>query len=183
VKRVQTGILNTKAKLVCDSEYHQCVRLLCLKARRRIYVSMFIVELLPGESAQDDTALRPSIIVELLEDLRHACLRGIDVRLVIGGAEQNIRIQDETEAALAHCRKLQIPCRLAALHPKKSSHKKIVVADDFVLTGSHNWSYGAFSGQTQDSVLIQDPRLASYFASSIARQWRLLEREGYHETI
>ena len=175
MSRVSIGISNSKAGLICDSRYHQVVKMMCLKARWRIYASMFIVELLPGEGASDATDLRPSVVIELLEDLRNACLRGVDVRLVIGGAEHAICIQDETEAAWAHCQKLRIPCRLAALHPKKSSHKKLVVADDMILIGSHNWSHGAFSGQIQDSVLIEDARLSAYFANEIARQWRALK--------
>ena len=183
-KKISIGVQNSSVELISDHQYHQTLRVICCKARRRIYASMFIVELLPDQDkAKDNKEIRPTIVVEFLEELRNAYLRGIDVRIIVGGSGGNIHIQDETEAAFAHCQKMRIPCRLAAAVSEKTCHKKVVVADDMILSGSHNWSYGAFSGQIQDSVLIQDPRMASYVASRIAQHWRLLDGGTLNEKI
>jgi phosphatidylserine/phosphatidylglycerophosphate/cardiolipin synthase-like enzyme len=48
---------------------------------------------------------------------------------------------------------------------------KLVVADDHVLTGSHNWSGGAFEGQVQDSVMVTSPDLAAYLSAVFETQW------------
>ena len=164
------GIESTMAGLIIDAQYRTTVRMLCQRARRRIYASVFIVELVSDSGLETE-------VIKLLDDLMDAYNRSVDVRLMIGGSSQNIDIQDKTEAALVHCRRLGIPCHLVALQSEKSSHKKIVVADNYVLIGSHNWSPGSFRGQTQDSVLVQDARLAAYFAHQLAQDWRNLESE------
>jgi phosphatidylserine/phosphatidylglycerophosphate/cardiolipin synthase-like enzyme len=177
MKKINVGVNNSKASLVAGDQYQQIIQSLCMRANRRIYVSMFLIELIPMDADSDASSQTPHTILELMETLKDACLRGIDVRVLIGGAENNAYLQDEAEAALTHCQRIKIPCRLVSLHSNKSCHKKVVVVDDMVVTGSHNWSHGAFTGQIQHSVFIEDPRLASYFASGIAKQWRTLEGE------
>ncbi len=178
MSNINVGVFDSEAGLVSDEQYHQVVKWLCLRARRRIFATIFIVDIMPSDDND-----RQNLVVNLLNDLKSACLRGVDVRLIIGGSKQNPNIQDKTEATLVHCRHLNIPCQLMSLNSNMSSHKKIVVADDRVLLGSHNWSSGAFSGQIQDSVLIEDPRLASYLADELAIQWRALLKEGENATV
>lgn len=178
MSNIKVGVFDSNAGLVSDEQYHQVVKWLCLRARRRIFASIFIVDIMPSDDND-----RRNLIVNLLNDLQAAYLRGVDVRLMIGGSQQSPDIQDKTEATLVHCRHINIPCQLMALNSDMSSHKKVVVADDHVLVGSHNWSSGAFSGQIQDSVLIEDPRFASYLADELAVQWRALLKEGEHATV
>jgi phosphatidylserine/phosphatidylglycerophosphate/cardiolipin synthase-like enzyme len=171
MSKIHIGVLNSKAELIRDDQYHQIVKYLCLRARRRIFANVFIIDLLPSEETIE------TVVADLLLDVRDARLRGVDIRLIIGGSKQNADIQDKTEAALKHCQRLKIPCQLMSLFSESTSHKKLVVVDDRVLIGSHNWSHGAFTGQIQDSVLIEDDRLASYFADEIANEWRELSKE------
>lgn len=177
MSKIQIGVTDSKASLVCDDQYYQIVELLCLRARRRIFANLFIIDLLPSEETIE------SMVANLLEIVRDARLRGVDVRLIIGGSKKNTDIQDKTEAALKHCQRLKIPCLLMSHTSDKNSHKKLVVVDDRVLIGSHNWSHGAFSGQIQDSVLLDDERLASYFADKIASEWRELNKEMENASI
>lgn len=178
MNKMQVGIFDSKAGLVSDELYHQVIKWLCLRARKRIFANIFIIDILPADDND-----RQNSVINLLKDIQAACQRGVDVRLIIGGSQQNLNIQDKTEAALVHCRHLNIPCRLMALDSNLSSHKKVVVADNYVLIGSHNWSSGAFSGQIQDSVLIEDSRLASYLSDELAGQWRILMKEDKNAKV
>lgn len=179
MNNIRVGVFDSMAALVSDEQYYETVKWLCLRARKRIFATIFIVDILPS----DDNDQR-NLVINLLNDLHSACLRGVDVRIIIGGSKQSLNIQDKTEAAMVHCRQLNIPCQLMSLNTKMSSHKKVVVADDYTLVGSHNWSTGAFSDQIQDSVLIEDPRIASHLAEELAAQWKKLLREGQkNETV
>jgi phosphatidylserine/phosphatidylglycerophosphate/cardiolipin synthase-like enzyme len=60
-----------------------------------------------------------------------------------------------------------------------SDHAKLVVADDHVLLGSHNWSPGALTDQTEDSVLMREPGLAGHFATRILALWSVAREEGF----
>ncbi len=178
MNNIDIGVFNSKAGLVSDDQYHQVVKWLSLRSRIRIYASIFIIDILPSDESDND-----NLIINLLNDLQRAFLRGVDVKLIIGGSKNNLNIQDTAESTLEYCRLLKIPCQLFSIHSEMSSHKKLLVADDRILVGSHNWSYGAFSGQIQDSILIEDKRLASYFADEIAIEWNILQKESENATV
>lgn len=171
MSRPDIGIASTKVGLLADNEYARVTRLLCRKARRRVYANVFIVELVAAEAGANG-------VLKLLSELRDANARGVDVRLLIGGSKSNTDIQDMTEGSWMHCRRLGIPARLKALESERSDHKKLVVIDDHVLVGSHNWSPGAFGDQIQDSVIVEDERLACFFAHQFAEDWRASEKVG-----
>jgi phosphatidylserine/phosphatidylglycerophosphate/cardiolipin synthase-like enzyme len=171
MKSIKVGASGIKAELLPDNEYQKAVQFLCARARRRIFASLFIVDI------KTDRDINP-FVVELLNDLCNAKKRGVDVRIMIGGSSKNLTIQDITEAAWLYCVEIGIPCRLVTRYRERSSHKKIVVVDDYVILGSHNWSQGAFSGQIQDSIMLQDIRSANYFAYKLNREWIALGKEG-----
>ena len=49
MSKIHIGVLNSKAELIRDDQYHQIVKYLCLRARRRIFANVFIIDLLPSE--------------------------------------------------------------------------------------------------------------------------------------
>jgi phosphatidylserine/phosphatidylglycerophosphate/cardiolipin synthase-like enzyme len=48
---------------------------------------------------------------------------------------------------------------------------KLVIADNHILTGSHNWSRGMFGTETQDSVLLESPALAAALRVYFEETW------------
>lgn len=153
-------------RLVTDGDYLPTLRDMVARSTWRCLVSVFIVDLSPARDG--------SLAVDnLLLDLQEARWRGVDARLVIGGSRANIEIAEISDAARARALQLGIPCRWLSSRKVRGSHVKLVVADDEVLTGSHNWSPGAFgSGQTQDSLWLASSNLAAHLASQFRRQWR-----------
>jgi phosphatidylserine/phosphatidylglycerophosphate/cardiolipin synthase-like enzyme len=162
-KEVLTG--QGAAVFVPDSAYpDQLIRLID-QARERIWCSVFIVEIDPLQDPDQKVA-------GILRRLAGACWRGVDVRLLIGGSRTNLQIAEVVAAAADVARQLGIPTRTFGAGDQRGSHVKLVVADDWALTGSHNWSGGAFSLHIQDSLAVQSPDLAAYLANLFLEQWR-----------
>jgi phosphatidylserine/phosphatidylglycerophosphate/cardiolipin synthase-like enzyme len=115
---------------------------------------------------------RNLIVYSILLDLTLAAWRGVDTRLIIGGSRSNYDIALSAELARSLARVLDIPVRWMTSQKQQGSHAKLVIVDDLILIGSHNWSSGAYGPQTQDSILIQSKAAASYFKSRFELEWQ-----------
>jgi phosphatidylserine/phosphatidylglycerophosphate/cardiolipin synthase-like enzyme len=125
---------------------------------------VFLIEL--------DTRFDPDLrVATLLRELAAAHWRGVDVRLVVGGSRTNLLIAEASAAAIQFARAMGIPSRGFGQTNQRGSHVKLIVADNWILTGSHNWSGGAFGEHVQDSVLVQSAALAAYMANVFFKQW------------
>ena len=162
---IRAGVSGALVDLVTDAAYGETVSSLIHSARRSLLASVFIVD----PSPQRD----PELVVEdLFWRLRASVWRGVDVRLVIGGSQSNLNLAALAHSALTLATEFGIHCRCLTRTPLRGSHAKFVIADDLVLTGSHNWSPGAFKGQAQDSVLVRSSALAAFLAAMFEEQWQ-----------
>ncbi len=163
---IATGVATAKVALVADAAYLDALLGLAARASQRLLCSIFIVDITP-------TLDRAHPVDTMLESLAAAAWRGADTRLLIGGSRDNISLAEAADAARSRARARSIPCRWLTSRAARGSHAKLVVADDSVLIGSHNWSPGALSGnhQTQDSVLVASRDLAALSATRFEAQW------------
>lgn len=168
---IEHAFQSPQVRLVSDGEYLEVVRSMIHNARQRCLCSLFIVDLTPSR----DTEL---VVDSLLIELQAAAWFGVDTRLLIGGSRSNFEIAEMTLTAQRRAKQLRIPSRLLEAVNIRGSHLKLVVADDHVLTGSHNWSIGAFTTQTQDSVLVRSASLAEEMAGLFERQWNRKAMQG-----
>jgi len=152
-------------RLVPDAEYLRVMQALTASVRELLWCTVFLIELTP---MVDPDLLVPSV----LRGLAAAHWRGTDVRLLIGGSRTNMEIAEDAATALKVARRLGLPARWIQSTAVRGSHIKLVIADDYVLTGSHNWSPGAFESETQDSVLARSPDLAAYLGELFVKQWQ-----------
>lgn len=160
--KLSVGMIGGSCAAVTDDRYAATLVKLIRGAKRRCLCSIFIIDF-SGE--------HPSF-TDILEALEEAVWLGADVRIVIGGSRENYSIAERSASALAVFSDRGIPCRwLAAAPDRRGSHTKLVVVDDTVLLGSHNWSSGAFTDQTQDSILIESAALAAYLSGLMNEQW------------
>jgi len=158
------GVMPARVRLSPDSDYPLTLRALIEKSTRYCLCSLFIVDLLPAGD--------PDLLVhEVFRTLQGALWRGVDTRLLIGGSRTNLDIAERSVTARSWAEEHGIPVRWLTAQAVRGSHVKLVVADDYVLTGSHNWSGGAFTDQTQDSVLVQSAALATRFVHLFDGQW------------
>lgn len=151
--------------LVSDRRYASVLQSLLRRAGRRLWASIFIVDLDPAA----DPALA---VLDALVELAAARWRGADTRLLVSGSRDNLAIAEAAAAAVATARQLGVATRWLGARPRRGSHAKFVIADDEVLLGSHNWSGSAFLSSTQDSLLIRSPALAAYLSGLFAAQWQ-----------
>jgi phosphatidylserine/phosphatidylglycerophosphate/cardiolipin synthase-like enzyme len=152
-----------------DEIYYNILKTACEWANRRIYASVFLVDSRISDS-------RGTKVHWLIEALGRARLRGVDVKTIIGGSRETPTLLETAEVAKRICDDSEVPCKVTARYGTPS-HKKLVVVDDRVLIGSHNWSEGAFSGQTQDSVMVSCPCLADYLAEVFLSDWTAMREE------
>jgi phosphatidylserine/phosphatidylglycerophosphate/cardiolipin synthase-like enzyme len=161
---IPLGVTGARVQLLSDQGYLPALTALVDTSVHRCLCSMFIVDVSPLR----DRALK---VDSLLSALAAARWRGVDVRLLIGGSRDNLDIAETADVARARAGELGIPARWTTSAPRRGTHVKLVVVDDSVLTGSHNWSGGAFGSQVQDSLVVASPDLAAYLASLFERQW------------
>jgi len=156
-----------QARLVSDQAYLDALITLMRGARHRLLCSVFIVDLTPTDAGR-------LVVDELLLLMAEARWRGADARLLVGGSRDNIALAETADSARTRALALGLPCRWLSSRNVRGSHAKLVLADDTVLSGSHNWSPGALVGdqQTQDSVCVSAAALARMAAQRFERQWR-----------
>ncbi len=167
---IALGVAPARVSLVADAAYFETVLSLAGRSAWRLLCSVFIVDITPVPNHEH-------YIDTILEKMAEAGWRGADTRLLIGGSRDNVALAEVAEAARARALARGISCRWLTSHAVRGSHMKVVIADDAVLTGSHNWSPGAVTGdnQTQDSVLVESRDIASLLAARFEEQWHRAE--------
>ena len=151
-------------RLVPDAAYLDELLALIRGAMRRVWCSVFLIDV---TTAPD----QPQYVMLVLRELAAARWRGCDVRLVIGGSRTSAALTVHAAAALRVARRLGIPARWSSEQDRRGSHVKCIIGDDRALIGSHNWSPGAFTIETQDSVMLDSPALAAPLAEVVVAQW------------
>ena len=158
------GVGPARVALVSDGAYHDAVLDATAAAANRLLASVFIVDV----NAHHDPDTKVAQVIRALAD---AQWRGADVRLLIGGSRTNLAIEEACWIARAWTQAIGVDCRMLAEVEGRGSHSKYVIADDVILTGSHNWSLSAIARDVQDSVLVRSSALASCFAATFEAQW------------
>ncbi len=161
---VNIGVQDAKVTLVPDQSYFPVVRKLIARGQHVCFCNLFIIDV---RSRADADLTVHSLLLELAS----ASWRGVDVRVLVGGSRQNLDMAITAELCRETAQNLNVDCHWLTARPTRGSHAKWVVVDDLVLIGSHNWSSGAFKGQTQDSVLVHSAALAAYLSSRFVALW------------
>lgn len=122
-------------------------------------------------------------IDSLIYEMSCANWRGVNTKLIIGGSRTNDSILIPSLAAKARAQELGVDVKIASSIKDQNSHVKLLIADDKIITGSHNWS-GALSGnQTQDSVLVESQLLANKMINYFEYQWESIPKNYYDVSI
>jgi len=166
---IPLGVLAGTARLVADAELLPVATRIIGAANRAVHASYFIVDVSPYRG--------PALLVNaLLYELEAAHWRGVDVRVLLGGSRQNPDILEACIGGALRLTALGVPVRLLTSREiSRTTHVKLTIADDWVLTGSHNLSGGALSSETQDSLLVASAPLAAYLDSRFESQWQRAE--------
>ena len=148
--------------LIADRGYLSFVRRLFAAAQRRCLVSLFLV----SAPWRDQERILEGLLLELAE----ASWRGVDARLLVGVAESNATMVQVADAARGRAEVLGVPSRWIRSMPKVAGHSRVVISDDNVLVGSHNWSASSEPGQP-DNVYVVSGSLARTLDKRFGQQW------------
>jgi phosphatidylserine/phosphatidylglycerophosphate/cardiolipin synthase-like enzyme len=147
-----------------DDRYQDVLIDLIMRARRRIWASIYIVDL----RVHSDPFLT---VREVAGHLEEAVWRHVDVRLIIGSSKTPaVRHGNRTSARYLLGRGLDV--RMSASQPRL--HSKYVIFDDGpALVGGHNWTHNAFTSHSEASVAVDDPRLVATLSAKFESEWEM----------
>lgn len=141
--------------------YFEFLRGKFLNARKRIWATIFIVN--PIVKDDEYRAIRT-----FLKTLNYAQWKNVDVRILLGtSAASDIQIANDT--AYQYLVNLEIPVRRFV---GKSLHSKyVIIDDDIIVVGSHNWTPGAVSSHNEDSIVLYSKELNIILCEEFLINW------------
>lgn len=155
-----TNFENVTGRVILGTQYPYEVLPLIEKAERRVSVVQFYISYDPQKEDSKVNALVKALIA--------AKQRHIEVSVIMdkdkeGDVYNSRLINAPTYQVLKENR---VPVFFDTV--ETATHSKIVVVDDQVVIGSHNWTLGSFYKYDDVSVEITSPEVAQYYADHIA---------------
>jgi phosphatidylserine/phosphatidylglycerophosphate/cardiolipin synthase-like enzyme len=161
----------TRAIPLSDKDYYWFVLDALRMAIRRVWASIFIVNVKRADDPRRE-------VRSLLHELSDARRRGIDVRVLVGDAADNLSLHETNLVARTFMRTLHIPTTRPRMPDRSGSHDKYVIIDDeLLILGSHNWTDTAFNRSTEDSLAVYSRDLVRMQETEFLSQWPAPEPE------
>jgi phosphatidylserine/phosphatidylglycerophosphate/cardiolipin synthase-like enzyme len=148
------------ARLINDRDYTPAAVHLINQAERRIYLLQFVI--------YDDGA-----VGQILDALISAQSRGVDIQVM---ADEEA---GQTSQALQRLQEAGIDTKLD--DPGVTTHNKMLVVDDHVLVGSHNFSANAMERNIESSVWVRRPQVTAFYARYFESLWQNTPRPDSRE--
>ncbi len=156
---------------VPNEKYVPEVLKLIRSARKRVWVAMLdarYYETRPVPAERDKPRPKgapPSLTNLILESLRDAARRGVDVRVICdmgrGGSAPNSKLAFLKGVVEAGGKAYEDS-------PDVTTHAKVaIVDDDFTVIGSTNWTQPAVEENNETAIVIESPELTSHYAAFI----------------
>lgn len=119
-------------------------------ARERVKVAQYLLYDGPG-------------VDDLLDAIGDASARGVPVQVLVD------ETGDETEGHLASLGVRGVQTQVDSRHT--TLHNKLIIADDAVLVGSHNFTSSAVQSNHEGSVFVRDAEVADWYAAWFDAVW------------
>lgn len=155
-----------------NTSYYDVLFNSILNAKRSIYVSAFSYNLTEN---MDNLQLVRNITKLLIQKSQE----GIDVKLIFGNSYKTSKIQAfqkldmSNELAFTIFKSFGVQASFFSHYKQESSHSKYVLIDDeLVFIGSHNFSPRAFGIGFDDSISILDERIGNQVKSIFLTDWK-----------
>jgi phosphatidylserine/phosphatidylglycerophosphate/cardiolipin synthase-like enzyme len=146
-----------------DRYYYDFLKHAIESAQYRIWASIFIINI----TREHDYRLE---VRDLLKLLSYKRTLGLDVKVIIGES-QTPGIREANEIAESFLQAKRVPVKKYQ-GSKKSTHSKYVILDDdLIVLGSHNWTQNAFSKSEEDSVAIYSKNLNNELNYQFLATW------------
>jgi phosphatidylserine/phosphatidylglycerophosphate/cardiolipin synthase-like enzyme len=134
-------------------------------ALQRVWAAVFLVDARPSGDTRE--AVR-----RFLEDLGYARWKGVDTRVLMGTSTiPEVTLANRSAAALLRGYGVEVRehgCGLArGLHGRY-----LVIDDDLVVIGSHDWTPQALHRDEADSLAIRSRALCTALAAELVQRWQ-----------
>ena len=134
-----------KVGLLSDSDYYYFLMEKIRKARQSLYATVFIVNI----RKSDDIDRK---VLSILKELEYAHWKGVDVKLIVGSSTGAPLISIANEVTIKYLEEKRFPVRYAQIEDGSLHSKYVVIDQELIIIGSHNWTYNAFFMSKEDSL-------------------------------
>jgi phosphatidylserine/phosphatidylglycerophosphate/cardiolipin synthase-like enzyme len=154
--------------LLCDEAYLDYLHAVLPKARRRVWVSQFLIGLDPDSDTD-------GLVRGLCHELGRQAWKGLDVRVLLSpflAGEPAYQLNAPAREFLG-ARGVRVRTYRAPEHSRRDGlHSKLVLLDgDRAVVGSHNWSSGAFCANREMSVAVRSVDVTRRLDMTFRRLW------------
>lgn len=147
-----------------DAGYNVAVHDALADAKRRVWINMFYIGVAPRVDSQFHSRRLLELVAEKAED----CL---NVKVLLGTQDLTSPLEIQN-GLLAHHWGQRFPVRFFSWDRRRYSHAKyLLVDDDIVILGSHNWSTRSLAFGRDDSVRVVSQDLATFLSNDFHRKW------------
>lgn len=164
-----------EARLLLNQEYHDVVADLLKNARKKIWLSMYVMSYKKNRSF----ALENQLLKTLIQ--RHK--KGVDVRVILDASLEwdddikgySEKLSKKNDQAYAFLKNNGIRVIFDSIEQTQHS-KSLVIDDQFTIIGSTNWTYSALKKNVESSVLINSPEINRKWGSFFEKLWAACEK-------
>uniref|UniRef100_A9AAK4 Phospholipase D/Transphosphatidylase n=1 Tax=Methanococcus maripaludis (strain C6 / ATCC BAA-1332) TaxID=444158 RepID=A9AAK4_METM6 len=142
-----------RIEVLNDEKYYYYVLNRIKYAKKEIDVIMFSIYLNPK-------------ISELIDELVNARKRGVMVRVIL---------EEEVGSNILAQSKLSSQHILVKFHDSKKTHNKLIIVDDTVIVGSHNWTDKALFENNESGIAISNENVLKEEKEYFESLWRSVE--------
>jgi len=142
-----------RIEVLNDEKYYYYVLNRIKYAKKEIDVIMFSIYLNPK-------------ISELIGELINARKRGVMVRVIL---------EEEVGSNILAQSKLSSQHILVKFHDSKKTHNKLIIVDDTVILGSHNWTDKALFENKESGIAISNENVLKEEKEYFESLWRSVE--------
>lgn len=141
-----------------DREYFTELKNLLTKANSSVYVIMYVIKYDPRQP-EDPVNQLLRILVELKK-------KGLDVKVVVDDVTY-----DSYPQTINYLKNNGVPIRLDESSSRTTHAKLIIIDNETVIIGSHNWTESALSYNRETSIMIQDKETATKLTEYFTKIW------------
>jgi phosphatidylserine/phosphatidylglycerophosphate/cardiolipin synthase-like enzyme len=163
-------------QILQNTSYYDVVFNTILDAKNCIAINMFSFNM-------SDDLDHGRLVRQMVKLLCKKKMEGVDVKIIFGNSYKSSpfvpfqMLDVSNEIAYTICNSFGIEVAFFNHYAQKSSHSKYVIVDEeFVFIGSHNFSPRAFGIGSDDSVCLQDSELAHRLLSFFNTDFRYSQK-------
>lgn len=141
------------------------VRTVIRDATQRVWAAVFLVDARPSGDTRE-------VVRRLLEDLGYARWKGVDTRVLVGTSTlPDVTIANRSSAALLRGYGVAVREHGRGMEPGLHG-RYLVIDDDLVVIGRHDWTPQALHRDEADSLAIRSPALCTALAAELLQRWQ-----------